>query len=139
MTTIPPVGTAQYAPPATSGSTPAPKQTMDKDVFLKLLVAQMSNQDPSSPMDTNAMMAQTTQLAMMEQITAMTTTTNESFALNMRQAAAAFLGREASYVDADGVTQTGTVTKVSFEQGVPTVTIGDKSIPLDAVSGLANS
>ena len=32
-----------------------PKQTMDGEMFMKLLVTQLKNQDPSSPMDTNAM------------------------------------------------------------------------------------
>lgn len=138
MTAIPPVGTVQTAAPSPS-TAPAPKQTMDSEVFLKLLVTQMSNQDPSSPMDTSQMMAQTTQLAMMEQMTAMAGTSTEQFALSMRQVAASLIGTQASYVDAAGVTQTGVVSKVTFDSGVPTVTIGDTSIPLDAVSGIAAS
>jgi len=110
---------------------------MDAEVFLQLLVAQMRNQDPSSPMDTNQMMAQTTQLAMMEQLTSMSETTTENFALSMRQTAASLIGKNASYLDADGTTQTGLVSKVSFEAGVPTVTIGTKTINLDAVAGLS--
>ena len=72
-----------------AGSTPAaaPKQGMDQETFLTLLVAQLRNQDPSSPMDTSEMMAQSTQLASMEQLTAMADTTRESFALQMRIAA----------------------------------------------------
>ncbi len=138
MPTVDSLTAASRAAVAADDSTkPSRKQTMDAEVFLQLLVAQLKNQDPSSPMDTNAMMAQTTQLAMMEQLTALTTTTTESFALSMRQTAAALIGRQASYVDADGATQTGLVTKVSFADGVPLVTIGTASVPLDAVSGLA--
>ncbi|MBD7957433.1 flagellar hook capping protein [Microbacterium sp. Sa4CUA7] len=130
------VSAAGSAPQALAAS--PPKQTMDAEVFLSLLVAQMKNQDPSSPMDTNDMMAQTTQLAMMEQLTALTDTFSENFALSMRQAAAALVGQHASYVDVDGTTQSGLVSKVSFEQGVPTVTIGDKTVALDAISGVTS-
>jgi len=130
--------TAASAAPQTA-TTRTPKQSLDGEVFLQLLVTQMKNQDPSSPLDTNEMMAQTTQLAMMEQLTTLTDTFTESFSLSMRQAAAALVGHEASYVDADGVTHTGTVTQVSFEAGIPTVTIGDKAVPLDAVSGITAS
>lgn len=137
MTAIQPVGTV--SPTVQMTAAQAPKQTMDSEVFLKLLVTQMSNQDPSSPMDTNDMMAQTTQLAMMEQMTALANTSSENFALSMRQVAAALIGQQASFVDADGVTQTGTVSKVTFESGVPTVTIGDFSVPLDAISGISAS
>ena len=124
---------------AAAGNTTAPKKTLDAEVFLQLLVAQMKNQDPSSPLDTNEMMAQTTQLAMMEQLVTLADTFTESFALSMRQTAAALVGKTASYVDADGVTQSGVVTKVSFENSVPSVTIGDTTIPLDAVSGVTAS
>lgn len=133
---MPPVESVSATSAAVHAAAPAPKQAMDADVFMQLLVTQMKNQDPSSPLDTNEMMAQTTQLAMMEQLTALADTFTENFALSMRQAAAALVGQHASYVDADGVTKTGLVSKVSFEEGVPTVTIGDKAVPLDAVSGV---
>jgi len=116
--------------------TRTPKQTMDSEVFLSLLVTQLRNQDPSSPMDTNAMIAQTTQLAMMEQLTAMSKASDESFALQMRSAAAALMGHEVSYTGSDGNEATGTVTAVSYSGSVPTVTIGDTTVPLDAVSGV---
>ncbi|MCR2824528.1 flagellar hook assembly protein FlgD [Microbacterium sp. zg.Y909] len=137
MPPIDPVGAVSSA--ATTSLPTAPKQSLDSEVFLHLLVTQMKNQDPSSPLDTNEMMSQTTQLAMMEQLTALSDSFSESFALSMRQAAAALVGQHASYVDADGITQSGLVSKVSFEQGVPTVTIGDASVPLDAVSGVTAS
>jgi hypothetical protein len=73
----------------------------------------------------------------MEQLTALSTTTTESFALGMRQAATALIGQEARYLDGAGVEQSGTVTAISFAGTVPQVTIGDATIPLDAVSGLS--
>lgn len=88
-------------------------------------------------MNTNEMISQTTQLASMEQLAALTATSTESFALSMRQTAAALIGHEAQYVDEKGVTQKGIVTSVSYAGAVPLVTIGDASIPLDAVSGVS--
>jgi flagellar basal-body rod modification protein FlgD len=114
------------------------KQTLDGEVFLKLLVTQLTHQDPSSPMDTNEMIAQTTQLAMMEQLTTLADNGTEAFALSMRQAATALIGQEASYEDADGKTVTGIVTKVSFVGPIPQVTIGDKGIALDAITGITS-
>jgi flagellar hook assembly protein FlgD len=109
-------------------------QVMDGEMFLRLLVTQLTNQDPSSPMDTNAMIAQTTQLAMMEQLTVLSDTGTEAFALNMRQAATALIGQSASYEDADGATVTGVVTKVSFDGVIPHVTIGGKDVGLDSIT-----
>jgi flagellar basal-body rod modification protein FlgD len=110
---------------------------MDSEMFMKLLVTQLKNQDPSTPMDTNAMMSQTTQLAMMEQVTAQTTTANENFSLQMRIAASNLVGREVSYTGADGAEVTGTATSVSFAEAVPKVTVGGKEVALDLVSGIA--
>jgi len=80
----------------------APKKALDSEVFMKLLVTQLTNQDPSTPMDTNQMISQTTQLAMMEQLTAMSRTSTEAFALDMRQAASTLIGQQAGAGQAGG-------------------------------------
>jgi len=111
----------------------ASKGTMDKQAFLELLVTQLRNQDPSSPMDSNALMAQTTQMASMESLTEISTTSRESFALQMRAAAATLVGKNVSYSDGTK-TITGAVTGVSYAGSVPTVTVGGKEVPLDSIS-----
>ena len=126
-------------PTGANTSTNASKQKMDGEMFLQLLVAQLRAQDPSSPMDTNAMMTQTSQLASMEQLTTMSNLTQESFSLQMRVAASALIGKEVGYVDADGKQQKGIASAVSFADSVPTVTVGDKSIRLDAISGVTST
>jgi flagellar basal-body rod modification protein FlgD len=132
------VANSNVTVPATATTaTNASKQKMDGEMFLQLLVAQLRAQDPSSPMDTNAMMTQTSQLASMEQLTTMSNLTQESFSLQMRMAASGLIGKEVGYVDSSGVSQKGIATSVSFADSVPTVTIGDKSIRLDAISGVA--
>ncbi|WIE77041.1 flagellar hook capping FlgD N-terminal domain-containing protein [Curtobacterium sp. MCSS17_007] len=112
-------------------------QTMDSEVFMKLLVTQLRNQDPSSPMDTNQMISQQTQLAMMEQVTNQTTTANENFSLQMRIAAANLVGKQVSYTDAStGTAVSGTATAVSYANSVPTVTVNGKEVDLDVISGI---
>jgi len=124
---------------AKGGSSRSTSNTMDSEMFMKLLVTQLKNQDPSTPMDTNAMMSQTTQLAMMEQVTAQTTTANENFSLQMRIAASNLVGREVSYTGTDGVEVTGTASSVSFAEAVPKVTVGGKEVALDLISGIATT
>ena len=126
-------------PASVSSVSNASKQKMDGEMFLQLLVAQLRAQDPSSPMDTNAMMTQTAQLASMEQLTTMSNLTQESFSLQMRMAASGLIGKEVGYIDSDGKTQKGIATAVSFADSVPTVTIGTKSIRLDAISGVTTA
>jgi len=142
---IDPVGAAvTTAPIAAGGSslyatapTAAPKQVMDSSMFMSLLVTQLQNQDPSSPMDTNQMIGQTTQLAMMEKITDMTTTSQENFSLQMRIAAAALVGKQVTYTAKGGSTVTGQASAVSYAGSVPQVTINGTTVALDSVSGVA--
>jgi flagellar basal-body rod modification protein FlgD len=140
--TIDAVGSVSTAAETTGASlystTPVrtPKQTLDSETFMSLLVAQLRNQDPSSPMDTNQMISQTTQLAMMEKITAMSETTDENFSLQMRTAAAALVGQSVTYTDAAGKSVTGIVSAVSYAGAVPQVTVGTVSVALDAISGV---
>jgi len=129
-------------PVTAAGTTPeaaavrAPVQSMDANVFMTLLVAQLKNQNPSAPMDTNQMMAQTIQLSMMEKMTELTSNSKEGFSLQMRSAAAQLIGHSVDYTLADGTTGTGIASSVSFAGSVPTVKVGELSIPLDSISGL---
>ena len=131
------VDQAAQAAALAANSATKKSQTMDSEVFMKLLVTQLRNQDPSSPMDTNQMISQQTQLAMMEQITNQTTTANEGFSLQMRMAAANLVGKQVTYNDAaSGTAVTGTATAVSYAASVPTVTVGGKEVDLDVISGI---
>lgn len=120
-----------------AGTTPsASKNELDGESFLKLLVAQLRYQDPTAPMDTTQMMAQTSQLATVEQLTQLGSTSLESFALQMRATATAFVGQHVSYTDSEGKTQTGLASAVSFAGSVPTVRVGATDVTLDAISGI---
>jgi len=109
---------------------------MDSELFLTLLVTQLRNQDPSSPMDTNEMIGQTTQLATMEQLTNMATMSEENFSLQMRMAAAGLIGQTVSYTNEAGESVTGTAKSVSYLYGVPTVSVDGVDVLLDAISGV---
>ena len=124
---------------STPPTTAAPRQEMDGEMFMSLLVTQLRNQDPSSPMDTNQMITQTTQLATMEKLTSMADTSTESFSLQMRNTAATLIGQKVSYLDPDGATVTGLADSVTFAGGVPQVTVNGVSVALDAISGILSS
>ncbi len=115
------------------------KQELDSEVFLSLLVAQLRNQDPSSPMDTNEMMAQQTQLASMERLTELATTSQEQFSLTMRMAAMSVVGTQVSYTGANGEVVSGTAASASFAGPVPTLRVGDTDVALDAILSASSS
>jgi flagellar basal-body rod modification protein FlgD len=110
-----------------TGTTSAtnPKAALDKDGFLKLFVAQLQHQDPTSPMDSNESMQQMTSFSMVEQITNMASS-NTKIAQSLKTASAvALIGRDVTYLDTNKQLQTGKVEKVATSKdGVATITVG---------------
>jgi flagellar basal-body rod modification protein FlgD len=120
----------------TATSSTAGQSTLDPQAFLSLLITQLTHQDPSSPMDSTQIMTQTTQLASMQALTTLTDYSREEFALQMRTAGAALLGQTVTWTDADGASQQGTVTGVSYAGSTPLVQVGDQQVALDAVASV---
>jgi flagellar basal-body rod modification protein FlgD len=110
-----------------TGTTAAsnPKGTLDKDGFLKLFIAQLTHQDPSSPMDTNDSVNQMASFTMVEQITSMSASNAKIAQSLSNSSAVALIGRDVTYIDADGETlKSGKVERVSTSaDGVATLTV----------------
>ncbi len=101
------------------------KAVLDKDGFLKMLVAQMQNQDPSSPLDAAQQTQQMASFTMVEQITNMA-------AENARTSAIGMIGHNVTYTDpSDNTGQTvasGTVEGVSLgHDGAYTLTVSGRA------------
>jgi flagellar basal-body rod modification protein FlgD len=104
---------------ATYSATPTVerKDQMNKDTFLKLLVAQMRYQDPASPADTNQMMAQTATFAQVEKLEEMAKYSATSLVLQEHATAGAMVGRQVTYTDTTGASVTGVVSSVRLASG----------------------
>lgn len=104
---------------------------LGKDDFLKLLVAQMKNQDPMSPMDNKESIAQLASFSSLEQMTNIATamdTLSQSMVNFSQQSAltqgSAMIGKWVSGVDTDGVTPIeGKVEAVKWLDGDPKLQI----------------
>ena len=101
------------------------KGSLGQDAFLKLLVAQMQNQDPSSPLDASQQTQQMASFTMVEQITNMADE-------NARTSAIGMIGHNVTYADpADKTQQTlvsGTVESVSLgHDGAYTLTVSGRA------------
>jgi flagellar basal-body rod modification protein FlgD len=129
MATIP----ASTAAPTDGATTEAAPQTMGKDMFLKLLVAQLRYQNPMQPVDSSQFMAQTAQFSMVEKLEAMAAQTDALVAGEASQRAAGLLGRQVSYVDGQGATQTGVVTGTRLGSDGPVLLLGKTEVPLSGV------
>lgn len=109
--------------------------TMGKDIFLKMLVSQLKNQDPLNPLDGTDFAAQLAQFSSLEQLTninsAIETLSGNMSALNGSQMAA-LIGSEVTAVSDDTET-TGTVSGITFEDGVTYLVVDGAEIAFEDV------
>jgi flagellar basal-body rod modification protein FlgD len=108
-----------------SGSTSVtnPNATLDKDGFLKMFVAQMQNQDPSSSQDPNQSTQEMATFSMVEQITNLVTQ-EQGVAQQLGTInAVGLIGRTVDYTDTSGNLQSGTVQSVQSAKGSTTITV----------------
>lgn len=129
------LGSATSAVPT---STDATSSQMDKDLFLKLMVAQLRNQDPMNPQDSAEFLAQTAQFTSLEKLEAVATQSSQALAAQMAFGASSLAGRTVTYVGEDGVTEiSGAVESVRFGAGGPVLSIGGVEVPIANVVTVA--
>ncbi len=102
---------ALSGPSAATTSVQRPDQ-MDKDTFLKLLVAQLKYQDPSKPADTNQLMSQSATFSQLEALQSIAKQNTQLLALQRATSAGALVGHTVTYTGTDGSVRTGTVSSV---------------------------
>lgn len=96
MTGIPPVGTD---PTNQANNTPKAVAGADYQTFLKLLVAQMKNQDPTKPMDATQQVTQLAQFSSVEQAVQMNAKLEQLLASSSLSQADGIIGRTVTSPD----------------------------------------
>jgi flagellar basal-body rod modification protein FlgD len=111
---------------------------MGSDTFLKLLVAEMQYQDPSNPMSSSDMMAQTATLTQTQSLQAIADQNTQLINLQRTLSAGALVGHSVSYTATDGSTQTGTVSSVKIDTSTNTSTavIGGSSVDVGEITSV---
>lgn len=123
MTTTIPVG-------ANSTTTSTSKTAVDYQSFLKLLIAEMKNQDPTKPMDSTQYVAQLATFSQVEQSVQTNTKLDQIMQSSALSQADAIIGR--TITSADGLT-TGTVASVTLaSSGLIAVLQDGTQVPVGA-------
>jgi flagellar basal-body rod modification protein FlgD len=123
---------------ATTPTADSTSSQMDKDLFLKLMVTQLRNQDPMNPQDSAEFLAQTAQFTSLEKLEAVASQSSQALAAQMAFGASSLAGRTVSYLAEDGVTETqGTVESVRFTAAGPMLTVGGVEVPIANVVTVA--
>ncbi len=121
--------------PTPLAANPAADPTGGKDMFMKLLVAQLKYQNPMSPTDGNQYMSQMAVFTQVEKLGQLVESQQKSQAWQERLAAEAMVGLKVTGTGADTSTHTGVVTAVLFGDDGPSLTLEDGStVAVDTVS-----
>jgi flagellar basal-body rod modification protein FlgD len=136
MTDLPLIPISTVTDAANAQPVRTPTNSLDKDAFLRLLVAQLKYQNPMSPSDPNQFMAQTAQFTMVEKLEAMAEDASRQRIVSESMTATAMLGKEITWLDADGKEQSGVVTGSTFGSAGASVVVGETKVPLERVSGV---
>jgi flagellar basal-body rod modification protein FlgD len=124
--------------PGSSSTVDRPDQ-MGKDVFMKLLVAQMRYQDPGKPMDSSAMMSQTAVFSQVEKLEQLVNQNASMLVMQESATAGALVGRTATYTNENGESVTGVVTAVRLATSAneAAATIDGKRVPIGRLTEIS--
>lgn len=118
-----------------------PQQTLGQADFLKLLVAQLSAQDPMNPVSNTDFAAQMAQFSALQ-----TTQTMQADLAGMKSGlalleAGSLLGKTVNLQTANGQAITGVVSAVQYESGstAPSVVVNGQSYSLNQVTSVAQT
>jgi flagellar basal-body rod modification protein FlgD len=108
-------------------------RTLNQDDFLKLVIAQLTTQDPLHPQTDTDFVAQMAQFTTLEQSKAMT---NDIAQLRSEQQivqANSLIGRVVTLQDSQGALTQGKVSAVTVEAGTPQIVVNGYPFDLSAL------
>lgn len=120
--------TSPVGMPSVNSASPSqlPQSTVAQDYksqFLQLLMAQLKNQDPTQPFDSQKMLADQAQFASLEQMQNMNTNFVTLMAMQNVAQGTNLIGKNVVATDSTGASVSGQVTGIKFSGGVATLQV----------------
>jgi flagellar basal-body rod modification protein FlgD len=110
---------------------------IDRDTFLKLLVAQLKYQDPSKPADASAMISQSAELSVVEKLDTIAQALAETQSTNRLTLGGSMIGKQVTFKDSNGSLTSQVVTAVSFSGTEMVLRAGNWDVPIGSVLSIA--
>lgn len=128
-----------YSPTNVQAAAKKPASALDKDAFFKILITQMTNQDPTQPLNDREMIAQMAQFTSVEQLMNINT-----LLTSMQQslgASSGLIGKQISWTK-EGATpeeKTGVVESIIVRDGAQYAKVGEDEVLLSKVKKIENA
>lgn len=131
---VSPIDSQIQQPPPSASDAATNAFGLSFDALLKIILTQLTYQDPLKPMDNFEFVSQLAQFSQIQQAQTMNDRLEALVSAQATNQATGLLGREVD-LPAGSATLSGKVTAVSFQSGAPTVTI--ETSDGRTISGLA--
>jgi flagellar basal-body rod modification protein FlgD len=118
--------------PGQSQTAALPTQTLSQADFLKLLVAQLSAQDPMNPVSNTDFIGQMAQFSALQETQSMQQTVAGLQASNL-------LGQTVQVQDGKGQAATGVVSSIQFQSGVPWLMVNGQAYSLNQIVAVSQA
>ena len=106
--------------------------------YMKLLITQLQNQDPTQPMDNNEMASELAQLSSLEQLENMGGTFNQVLTSQQTQEATSLIGKQITYfLNGETTARSGRVDGVTFSSGTAQVTVGGQVVDMSTIQTIS--
>jgi flagellar basal-body rod modification protein FlgD len=119
-----------------------PKNTLDDNSFMNLLVAQLTNQNPLQPSDPNSFLQQTATMTMVQKLEQMATDSTANTQAQQSLTATTMVGKQVTWNDADGHPLSGVVSSAKLGSAGATLVVGTgnsaTNVPLNQVVSVSN-
>ena len=109
-------------------------QSLGKDDFLKLLIVQMQNQDPTDPMDNTEFIAQMAEFSTLEQMTNMNSNFDKLSSVLTSNSALGTIGKTVQ-IDLGEATTQGVVQGITYGNN-PQVRVGNMYYDLNKITAV---
>ncbi len=118
------------------GTVKATAASADQDQFLKLLVNELQNQDPTAPVDQTQTLSQLAQFSQLQETTTLnqTLTANQGFT-NVAQSAT-LIGKTVSTATSTDAGVSGVVSSVSLSNGTTYLQVGGQNVDASKVTSI---
>ena len=107
---------------------------LSQEEFFKVLTAQLTQQDPMKPMDSQDFLAQLVQLQNLQVSSDLSTNFAGMLSQNALSSAGSLLGKVIRGTDAGGVETAGLVSGISVESGKVKLQVGSSEVRLENVN-----
>lgn len=110
------------------------KGGLGKDDFLKLLIAQLRNQDPMKPMEDKEFIVQLAQFNTLEQMQNLNSSFSQLLKWQQLLQSSALIGKNIEAIQDDGSYLKGMVSEVKITADGPVLKVGDRYVALGNIS-----